>query len=105
MPGSPIIYGNIFPIKLSDDLTVKPLSENDIKGNNLFFETLEYILTGFIPDFQSEDVRQTSDKYLKDVNYDYDEAKKNLFADFDFHIKKLTLKSLKNEKNKKSQTK
>lgn len=89
MPGAPIIYGNIFPLKLSDDLTVKPLSANDIKGNNLFFETLEYMLTGLIPNFQSKEVRQTIDQYLKDNNYDYDEAKKHLFADFESHIKEL----------------
>ena len=104
MPETPIIYGSLFPIKLSDDLTVKPLSANDIKGYDLFFETLEYILTGIIPDFQSKEVRQTVDKYLKDNNYDYDKAKKHLFDDFEAYIKKLILKSIKVEKNKKSQT-
>ncbi len=93
MTPTPLIYGNIFPLKLSDDMKVKPLSANDIKGNNLFFETLEYILTGFIPDFQSKDVRLTVDKYLEDNNYDYEGAKKNLFADLGSHIKKLIPKT------------
>ena len=104
MKPAPLIYGNIFPLKLNDELTVKQLSANDIKGNNLFFETLEHILIGLIPDFQLEEVKQTVDRYLKDNKYDYDEAKKHLFADFETHIKKLITHSTKGDNAKKSQT-
>ena len=85
----PIVYGSIYPIQLNDKLTAHRLSPNDIKANNLFFETLEYILKEIDPTFSAEDIKQTVNEYLKDNKYNYEEAKKLLFDDLDNHIKEL----------------
>jgi hypothetical protein len=61
--------------------TVKQLSYYDVKGNNLFFECIEYTMKLSDSSFNSETLRTKVDACLKDNGYNYENAKNELFAE------------------------
>ena len=97
---APVIYGSLFPLELKDgkyDIhTVKQLSYYDVKGNNLFFECIEYMIKLSDSSFNSETLRAKVDVCLKDTGYNYENAKNKLFAEISTLLKTRPIKLLDN---------
>ncbi len=77
----PIIYGSIYPILLSDKLTAQKLTPLDIKANNLFFESIEFMMKMVDSTFSSQNLKKKVDCCLIENRYDYEKAKKTLLTD------------------------
>ncbi len=87
---TPIIYGSVIPLSLKDGkkdiYTVKQLSSIEVMGNNLLFECIEYVIKLSENSFNSHELRVKVENCLRNNGYKYENAKKQLFEEFNSHF-------------------